>query len=430
MERHNFHTVAFERYSIDKFGFNPKKHSSMKIIAKSLLLVLISILWNCGSSETDYIDPRGKTFAGSESCMECHPKIYNEALKTSHYKSSAVASLKNVLGDFSYGHNTYIYDKDTKIVMENRNNELFQVYYKNGKEVKAYRFDIVMGAKNAQTSLFWDKENVYELPLSYYSTVNNWGTSPGFPRNQPYFDSPVTTVCFECHSSNLELKHKNTDSENYFGTEIKLEPMKKESLVLGIDCERCHGPAKEHVDHQKKNPKLKVAKYIVSHKSLSSQQKLVGCVICHSAAENLQSRFKFVPGNSMADFYNESALNANINLDVHGNQFGLLSQSKCFIKSKTFDCTSCHNSHNVETESISKQSEKCMSCHSEVKKNFCTTKVPKGVVLKDNCIDCHMPKKKSVSIGFYLSGKSEMSPYFLRTHKIGIYVEDRNAVEK
>ena len=382
------------------------------------------LLTNCAHKEPDYIDPRGSNFAGSESCMECHPKIYNDALKSSHYKASAAASIENVLGNFKTGHNTYFYDKDTKIVMENRNNELFQVYYKNGKEVKAYRFDIVMGAKNAQTSLFWDQDKVYELPLSYYTKANNWGTSPSYPPNQPHFDRLISIDCFECHSSNLELKHKNTESENYFGTEETPETMKKESLVFGIDCERCHGSAKSHVEYHQKNPGLKVAKYIVTSKSLNTQQKLAGCVICHSAAQNLQSRFKFVPGNLLADFYNESAPNPNANSDVHGNQYGLLAQSKCFLESKTMDCTSCHDPHNAETESLSKQSEKCLSCHSEVKQNFCTTKVLAGVSLKDNCIDCHMPKKASGVIGFYLSGKSAMSPYLLRTHRIGIYAEE------
>jgi len=287
------------------------------------------------------------------------------------------------------------------------------VYYKNGKEVKAYRFDIVMGAKNAQTSLFWDKESLYELPLSFYSSANNWGTSPGYPRNQPYFDLPITTVCFECHSSHLEFLDKNSNSDDYFGTEMKPETMKKESLVFGIDCERCHGPAKEHVVYHKNNPGLKLAKHIVAHKSLNTQQKLARCVICHSA-----------------DFYNESALNSDVNSDVHGNQYGLLSQSKCFTESKTMDCTSCHDSHNVAKESLSRQSQKCLSCHSEAKNNFCTTKVPLGVSLKDNCIDCHMPKKASGVIGYYLSGKAEMSPYLLRTHKIGIYSGDRSLEKK
>jgi hypothetical protein len=34
-----------------------------------------------------------------------------------------------------------------------------------------------------------------------------------------------------------------------------------------------------------------------------------------------------------------------------------------------------------------------------------------------------MPKKPSKAIGFFLSGKSEIVPYVLRTHKIGIYKE-------
>jgi predicted CXXCH cytochrome family protein len=401
----------------------------MKSIIKSLFSVslpfmLLLLLSNCAQKDKEYVDLRGNQYAGSESCMECHPKIYNEALKSSHYKASASASIKNVLGNFSPGFNTYSYDKDTKMVMENRNNELFQVYYKNGKEVKAYRFDIVMGAKNAQTSLFWDKDIVYELPLSYYTSVNNWGTSPSYPPNQPNFSRAISIDCFECHSSNIELKHKNTETENYFGTEMKLETMKKESVIFGIDCERCHGPAKNHVEYHKKNPGLKLAKHIVTHKSLNNQQKLARCVICHSAATNLESRFKFVPGNSMADFYNVSIPNPEANSDVHGNQYGLLSQSKCFLESKTMDCTSCHSSHTIEIESVVKQSQKCLSCHSEVKKNFCTTKVPNGIALKDNCIDCHMPKRASGVIGFYLSGKSEMSPYLLRTHKIGIYPEE------
>jgi hypothetical protein len=401
----------------------------MKRNIQYLFTVLIPLLYlfifsNCANKEKDYIDPRGKIFAGSESCMECHPKIYHDALKSSHYKSSAAASLKNVLGDFSPNHNTYIYDKDTKIVMEKRNNELFQVYYKKGKEVKAYRFDIVMGAKNAQTSLFWNQDAVYELPLSYYSSVNNWGTSPSYPPNQPYFDRLISMDCFECHSSYIEIKHKSTETEDFFGTGVSQETMKKESLVFGIDCERCHGPAKDHVVYHQTNPESKEAKHIVNLKTLNTQQKLAGCVICHSAAENIQSRFKFAPGNSIADFYNESALNNTENPDVHGNQYGLLSQSKCFIESKTMDCTSCHDSHNVAIESMSKQSEKCLSCHSVAKNNFCTTKVPHGISLKDNCIDCHMPKKASGVIGFYLSGKSEMSPYLLRTHRIGIYPEE------
>lgn len=408
----------------------------MKMVVRFLFVVQIGIVFlflfsNCTNKNSEYIDPRGNEYAGAESCLECHSKIYNEALKSSHHKASAAASTKNVLGNFRQGHNIYSYDKQTKIVMENRNNELFQVLHKNGKELKAYRFDIVLGSKNAQTSLFWNNDIVYELPLSYYTAANNWGTSPGYAPDAPYFESAVTAVCFECHSSNIEVKHKNTEAENYFGTEVKPETMKKESIVFGIDCERCHGPAKDHVDYHKRNPGLKLAKYIVPDKSLNTQQKLVGCVLCHSAAESVQSRFKFVPGNTIADFYNEPALNSGVNPDVHGNQYGLLAKSKCFIKSRNMDCTSCHDPHDNASESVLVQSQKCMNCHSMAKNNFCTTKDHTEATLKNNCIDCHMPKKESTAIGFFLSGKKEMSPYLMRTHQIGIFPQGtKNTISK
>ena len=396
----------------------------MKNATKYLSVLLISILFaNCGDKESDYIDPRGKTYAGSVSCLECHQQIYNDALKSSHHKASAEATLKNVLGNFSANHNSYWYDKDTKLVMEKRNNELFQVHYKNGKEVKAYRFDMVMGAKNAQTSMFWDKDALYELPLSHYNSVNDWGTSPSYPPNEPHFDRALSTNCFECHSSHIKKDESTADPDNLFGTEFKPEILKEESLVYGIDCERCHGPALDHVKYHKKNPELKLPKYITTHESLNNDQKLAQCVVCHSSEEILQSRFKYVPGKKISDFY-QTTSDSNSNQDVHGNQFGLLSQSACFIKSEKLNCNSCHNPHNEKTENILSQSQKCISCHSQAMNTFCTTKPPKGISLKDNCIDCHMPKKPSGAIGFYLSGKSEMSPYLLRTHKIGIYPEE------
>jgi predicted CXXCH cytochrome family protein len=397
----------------------------MKSIIKLFFALFIPyLLSNCSNKETDYIDPRGKAFAGSVSCMECHQQIYNDALNSSHYRASAPATIKNVLGNFDTGQNVYHYDKDTKVVMETRKNELFQVYYKNGKEVKAYRFDIVMGAKNAQTSMFWDKDALYELPLSYYKSVNNWGTSPGYPPNEPHFDGAISTNCFECHSSHIKKDESTADPDNIFGTEFKPEILKKESLVYGIDCERCHGPALDHVKYHKKNPELKLPKYITTHQALNNDQKLAQCVVCHSSEEILQSRFNFIPGKHISEFYNHSNQTPSSNQDVHGNQFGLLSQSACFSKSEKLNCNSCHNPHKDETDNLWSQSQKCMSCHSQAMNTFCTTKVSIGISLKDNCIDCHMPKKSSGAIGFFLSGKSEMSPYLLRTHKIGIYPEE------
>jgi hypothetical protein len=58
------------------------------------------------------------------------------ALKSSHFKATAPAISGNILGDFDKANHTFIYDKNTKIVMEKRNDSLYQVLYKNGKELR------------------------------------------------------------------------------------------------------------------------------------------------------------------------------------------------------------------------------------------------------------------------------------------------------
>jgi hypothetical protein len=66
-----------------------------------------------------------------------------------------------------------------------------------------------------------------------------------------------------------------------------------------------------------------------------------------------------------------------------------------------------------------------MACHKEVTGNFCTVKPEAGQVLKDNCIDCHMPKEASGAISFQVSGSAAISSYLLRSHRIAVYKNNR-----
>ena len=109
------------------------------------LLVLAVFLTNCTNKSDEYIDPRGTDYAGSESCIQCHQTQYESASHSAHFKATSPATKENILGHFTNGHNTFVYDKNTKLVMEERNDSLYQVLYKNGKEVEAYPFDIIFG---------------------------------------------------------------------------------------------------------------------------------------------------------------------------------------------------------------------------------------------------------------------------------------------
>jgi hypothetical protein len=393
-----------------------------------LLFGMVVYLSQCINQTEVSNDPRGESFAAAGSCRQCHQAIYDSALLSAHFNASAMATKKNVLGSFNAGHNSFVYDSLSKIVMENRDSGMFQVFYVNGKEKEAHRFDITFGLRKAQTWLYWKGNNTYELPLSYYHSVNGWATSPGFPIKQPLFSRLIGKECFECHSSYIKNKENaNIPTGGYFGSDEVIETMEKESLIVGIDCQRCHGPLTNHVNYHLAYPEIKTAKYIVSNKSLSQQQQLDRCAVCHSGNDKvkLKSRFYFLPGDTLLNFYlNLRAKDKTTDFDVHGNQYGLMSESQCFLQSKKMNCTTCHDPHKNATESLAYFSQKCMSCHNEANHNLCSKITSLGNALKDNCIDCHMPKKSSGIISFQLEGSSQTSSYLLRTHRIAVYAEN------
>jgi predicted CXXCH cytochrome family protein len=383
------------------------------------------LLTSCNNKSDEYIDPRGTDYAGSESCIQCHKAEYEMASKSSHFKATAPAIPENILGDFDSRNHTFIYDKDTKLVMEKRNDSLYQVLYKNGKEVQAYRFEIVFGIKHAQTSVYWRENNTYELPISYYNSIHNWATSPGFPADKPYFDRMVVKDCYACHSSNISSRTVNQSSseKNFMLMDVE-DIINKKTIVYGIDCERCHGPAKQHAEFHLKNPNVKAANSITSFKTLNRQQKMDACALCHAGNDGmkLKSRFDFKPGDKLSEFFRETkSINDTAQFDVHGNQFRLMAQSKCFIKSEKMDCITCHNPHENASKNMASYSKICMSCHQGLKHNETTLKIKPEKLLADNCVECHMPKKASNAISFQLSDSKQLSNYILRTHRIGIY---------
>lgn len=377
---------------------------------------MIAFLSMCINKAEVSNDPRGKAYAGPVSCRQCHQAVYNAYVRTAHHHTTMPASMQNVQGSFTAGNNTFAYNPQVSVVMEHRDSGMFQVAYVNGIEKEAHRFDITFGLKHAQTFAYWKENRTFELPVSYYTSVKSWASSPGFSAAAANFNRFVGKECFECHSSYI-------DGSLITSTAGIQQVFDKSSLVYGIDCERCHGPAINHVNFHLAHPDNKEARYIVTSGSLSRQQKLDMCAVCHSGNDKTKevSTFKFRPGDTLANFFSPWAShNSNhTGFDVHGNQYQLLSESKCFSGSKTLDCTTCHSPHTDAGSNLADYSQKCISCHKDVRHNFANeTAVNK---INSNCIDCHMPKLASRAITFQLAGSAEKSAYLLRTHKIAVY---------
>ncbi|MDQ6609000.1 MAG: hypothetical protein M3Y85_04185, partial [Bacteroidota bacterium] len=213
---------------------------------KSFILIftisgLIMMLSRCSNTIQTSTDPRGNIYIGSTSCKQCHQSIYDAYVTSSHFNSTRTASDKNISGSFAHGQNTYIHDSATKIVMEHRDSGLYQVLYVNEKEQEAHRMDITFGLKHAQTFLNWQGNKTFELPISYYTSVHTWASSPGYP-TVVNFTRLIGKGCFECHSSFIDGKVVESNR-------VIEEVLDKNSLINGIDCERCHGPAINHVNY-------------------------------------------------------------------------------------------------------------------------------------------------------------------------------------
>jgi hypothetical protein len=367
-------------------------------------------------------DGNGHAFAGSAACSPCHKNIYESHLRTAHYRDSRPADSKEVIkGSFDSGSNHFVYNRFMEVALEKKHNRFWQTAYVNGDEYQSKPFDIVIGSgRKGQTYLYWDSGRLFQLPVSYYTPLDNWCNSPGYPTNFIRFDRQIGAQCLECHGTYAKVQEDGNGGALF----------DKAQIIYGIDCEKCHGPGAQHVAFHQANPSERSARFIINARLLPRQQRLDACALCHSGLrEEKKPPFSFAVGDRLDDFstpkYDPDSIST---LDVHGNQYGLLTSSKCFIMSQ-MDCSSCHNVHRNEVNSPKLYSTRCMSCHHPARNDAmqdaaahaCTMPATPGLVLANNCIDCHMPALPSRKIFLVLSSASKTTPDLVRTHRVAIY---------
>jgi hypothetical protein len=119
-------------------------------------------------------------FAGSASCAGCHKDIYTKHLNTAHYLTSRIATEQSILGSFEPGQNLYAFNSDVAVIMEKRDSGLFQVEYVNGVQKRIARFDVTIGSGTmGQSFLRWHNQQLFQLPITFFSAANKWSNSPG-----------------------------------------------------------------------------------------------------------------------------------------------------------------------------------------------------------------------------------------------------------
>jgi len=355
-------------------------------------------------------------FAGSGKCISCHADIYNKHIQTAHYQTSAPAVQSNIMGSFENDKNIIQYPNGGVVKMEEQDGQFYQVAYVNGSEFKRQRMDMVIGSgKKGQSYATWTSHNLFQLPVTYFTQAQQWCNSPGYP-NKIAFNRPITSRCLECHTTYAGEIIENPPS--------RVTGFKENEIIYGVTCEKCHGPGAKHVEYQAKNPADTTGRFILNPRAFTRTQSLDLCALCHGGKlEKTKPSFAFTAGEKLSGYFTwDTIAKVAGSIDVHGNQLGLLKLSSCFLQSSTLTCNSCHSLH--ENSTLSVYSQKCMDCHNNEHKNFCSEKTVPADIKKSNCIDCHMPKQASRSIAVVLPGQNFITPTFIRTHHIAKYAED------
>src|SRR5579863_1436005 len=180
-------------------------------------------------------------YVGDDACRSCHQDKVETFHRTAHYLTSRLPDKDSILGNFNADANvlkTSNPDLYFRMEAEAKNGSFFQTAVQGQPPYttsRTERFGLVVGSGGkGQTFLFWKADLLFQLPVSYWKEIG-WVNSPVYRDGVAYFDRLVIPRCLECHGTYFESL---APPQNHYS---------QTGFVVGITCEKCHGPGRGHV---------------------------------------------------------------------------------------------------------------------------------------------------------------------------------------
>jgi tetratricopeptide (TPR) repeat protein len=361
---------------------------------------------------------RNPGYVGPLACMPCHTARVAEFQATRHYRACCRPDQATMPAGFAPGRGTFATPAPgPRFEMSAAGGSFFQTAIgltPDGEETTSSRIDIVYGAAGTTDEIYfaWHDDRLYELPMVWLHPLNAWGTSPFDPHGRGDYSREMTLRCVECH---------NTWVEHEPGT---LNQYRRDSLILGVTCENCHGPGRDHVAFHQNHPKAQEAHSIARPARLERERQIDLCAQCHSnAIKHRGPAFRYRPGERLDDYYR--TLETRYPEDDHvANQVQYLRQSRCFEKSGTMTCTTCHDPHRPR-DAAAAGSESCLACHAPAD---CGDHGRVPAAVHANCAGCHMPQLNKIQVYFRTENDSYLPVVKRCEHRIAVYPRAREEV--
>ena len=358
-------------------------------------------------------------YVGIQACSPCHARRVTDFLKTGHFNACRLPEPGTMAEGFAPGRGTHAsLDPAVRFEMAQSGNDFQMTTIADppaGAQRTASRIGLVYGKGKLDEVYFsWTGNRLFELPVSWLHPSHEWGHTNLSHHSSGSFAREATTRCLECHT---------TWFEHTPGTANEYNPS---SFLIGVTCERCHGPAREHVDFHKAHPQADTATAIVRPHRLSRERQLEVCTQCHSnATKSRKPAFTYRPGEALDTCF-RTIDSKHPEGDHVANQIKYLRESKCFQKSDALTCTTCHDPHRPHEPAEEHAGDRsCLKCHQPAN---CTDRERLPVAVRDNCASCHMPPQVWMNVLFHTDEDKYMPPIRRFQHRIAVYPDARQTV--
>lgn len=357
-------------------------------------------------------------FAGAQACRTCHIDAYQDWSKSAHGLAGGVPSPKTVVAPFD---GTPIRFADAVVTPKTIGARyVFEVVVGDAPPVLVDVAGVVGRGlmKGGGTQVYLQRQNdgrVLMLPFDYSVTDKRWFCQAKRGTGWEYIDSDLKIGdcewppwrglgvtggpnCQNCHASQIEVTWQGMRGDYQ---------TKWQSLT--IDCESCHGPAKDHVKHHQS--KRSGVDPIPSLVGMTNKDSLDLCFRCHA------TKSVTAPGYLAGQDFNEhyahthlidgqlAALDAEGQVRAFAYQEGHLS-SPCYSKGAMV-CTDCHTAHGLTYQDVLghpisgwDDDRQCTGCHVGVS---ALSELHGTQHQSTRCVSCHMPYRQHPGVGTEVS---------------------------
>lgn len=370
-----------------------------------LIMGILSLAGLFGAARQQTSD----NYVGGESCAACHPSIASAYREVGMARTFSSIADVPVIEDWTTNNRYFHEPSNQHFLMTSRAGKFYQKRYQldeAGAEVNALEVEIHYaigsGFKERDYLAHLPGGELVQFPIVWYADEARWSIAPGYDHaDHDGFRRRINYRCVFCHAAYPEMD----SNQGRYEAQTSLFPS---DVAVGVDCERCHGPAGLHVESASRGaPEAEIRDSIVNPARLDRGRAMDVCLQCHLETTSVplpnstlklgRGMFSFRPGESLTDYaaYFDFPKGAG-----HDDDFNIVHQgyqlvrSACYLNSE-MTCTSCHDPHRTPEDPPEFFRSRCLSCH---ELDSCSQDAEQRASNGDDCVACHMPERRTDDI--------------------------------